>query len=101
IVILISRINVNPLPQKYFPCMLRQIRTKTGHLIPEEGRRPSPPNVGMRCGGRVWRGDRSPGETPNAYGEVAWFWRRNAGVKPCVKSREVTVTQLLTGEIAI
>ena len=40
-------------------------------------------------------------ETLSAYGEVVWFWRCHAGAKSCVKSREATVTQLLTGEITI
>src|SRR5689334_2039027 len=51
---------------------------KRPHLIPKEGRRPSPPNVGMGGGGRPCLTD----EWTRAYGEDVWFWRRHAGVKP-------------------
>ena len=69
--------------QNYKPC----------HLIPEEGRRPSPPNVGMGCGGRGRRQACffAPDETPTAYGEVVWSWRRDAGVKFVSKSSRATV----------
>jgi len=39
-------------------------------------------------------------ETPKADGEVVWFWRRDAGVKPCGSNHAATVTTSpLTGEI--
>ena len=57
------------------------------HLIPEEGRWPSPPNVGMGCGGRGRRqAFFAPDEALSAYGEVVWSWRRDAGVKPGERS---------------
>jgi hypothetical protein len=51
-------------------------------LIPEEGRWPSSPSVGMGCGGpgsvkRLL----APDEALFAYGEVVWSWRRDAGAK--------------------
>jgi hypothetical protein len=58
-------------------------------------------NVGMGCGGRGGVRLVEPDETLSAYGEVVWFWRCHAGAKSCVKSRKVTVTQRLTGEITI
>jgi hypothetical protein len=60
---------------------------KLRHLIPEEGRRPSPPNVGMGCGGRGQRRRFfAPDEALSAYGEVVWSWRRDAGAKPAEQS---------------
>jgi hypothetical protein len=79
--------------QNYKPC----------HLIPEEGRRPSPPNVGMGCGGRGRRQACffAPDETPTAYGEVVWSWRRDAGVKLAGSFPPMTVANSpFTGESA-
>jgi hypothetical protein len=44
-----------------------------------------------------------PDENAEAYGEVVWSWRRDAGAKSCGKFfRKVTVTTSpLTGESAI
>src|SRR5262245_52754050 len=51
-------------------------------LIPEEGRWPSSPHVGMRCGGRFGvRRNFAPDENAEACGEVVWSWRRDAGAK--------------------
>ena len=39
-------------------------------------------------------------KTPKAYGEVVWFWRRDAGVKLAGSIPPMTVTTSpLTGEI--
>jgi hypothetical protein len=73
---------------------------KSRRLIPEEGRRPSSPNVGMGCGGRfgVRRGF-TPDENVKAYGEVVWSWRRDAGVKLAGSIPPATVAkEPLTGE---
>jgi hypothetical protein len=42
----------SPFWQKYFACKFGKSEIELRHLIPEEGRRPSPPNVGMSGGGR-------------------------------------------------
>jgi hypothetical protein len=56
-------------------------------LIPEEGRWPSSPDVGVGCGGRGWRRRVfAPDEALSAYGEVVWSWRRDAGAKPVEQS---------------
>ena len=57
--------------------------------------------LGMGCGGRFGvRRVFTPDETPKAYGEVVWSWRRDAGVKLLRASfSQVTVTTSpLTGE---
>ena len=57
-------------------------------LIPEKGRWPSPPNVGMGCGGRFCSAD----DRTRAYGEVVWSWRRDAGAKLAGSVPPMTVT---------
>jgi hypothetical protein len=55
----------------------------------------------MGCGGRGRRQALfALDETPFAYGEVVWSWRRDAGAKLCGEVfRKVTVTTSpLTGE---
>src|SRR5262245_37386606 len=68
---------VKPRKQKYSASYFCKSEVEAMRLIPEEGRRPSSPHVGMGCGGRFCSAD----ERTRAYGEVVWFWRRDAGAK--------------------
>jgi hypothetical protein len=89
------------LDAKIFRLILPQIRNRNVSPHPRGGALAIATNVGMRGGGRGGVRLVEPDETLSAYGEVVWFWRCHAGAKSCVKSRKVTVTQLLTGEITI
>ena len=50
----------------------------------ERGRFAVVTNVGAGCDGTLWRqrGASRADETPAAYGEVVWSWRRDPGVYP-------------------
>ena len=73
---------VKPPNQKYFAFHFWKSELQLRRLIPEEGRWPSSPSVGMGCGGRGQRqAFFAPDETLFAYGEVVWSWRRDAGAK--------------------
>jgi hypothetical protein len=71
--ILIFGNHVKPLDQKYFASHFCKSEVYASRLIPEEGRWPSSPNVGM---GLRWTRVASAlscaDETPTAYGEVVW-----------------------------
>jgi hypothetical protein len=92
--LLVFRISVKPRNQKYFTWRFCKSELQLRRLIPEEGRRPSSLNVGMGCGGRfgVRRGF-APDENAEAYGEVVWSWRRDAGAKLCGVFRGATVAK--------
>jgi hypothetical protein len=51
----------------------------------------------MGCGGRFCAAD----ERTGAYGEVVWFWRRDAGVKLAVILQATVTTSPLTGKSTI
>jgi hypothetical protein len=56
----------------------------------------------MRCGGRFGVVNIHQTKTRKAYGEVVWFWRRDAGVKSAASVLPATVTTSpLTGESTI
>jgi hypothetical protein len=82
--LLLFRNRVKPPKQKYFASNFCKSELQLRRLIPEEGRWPSSPSVGMGCGGRGQRqAFLAPDETLFAYGKVVWSWRRDAGAKLC------------------
>ena len=82
--ILIFRNRVKPQNQKYFAFPEKQISAVFGHPGPTEGRFAI---VTERWAGLRWTLWRQAwfraGRNAEAYGEVVWSWRRDAGAKLC------------------